>query len=54
MSERKKGIVWAEKEVLHLATTTAFYLFSPLKESIKNDYLLKINFTCKKNLAYYN
>ena len=34
MSERKKGIVRAEKEVLHLATTTAFYLFSPLKERI--------------------
>ena len=30
----EKPNVWAEKEVLHLATTTAFYLFSPLKERI--------------------
>ena len=41
MSERKKGIVWAEKEVLHLATTTAFYLFIRLKRELKFNFVLQ-------------
>ena len=48
MSERKKGIVWAETEVLYLAATTAFYLFSPLKESV-----FRLAYTANDNFAIY-